>query len=92
MKSASWGRFQIMGFNYAKAGYASVEAFVADMHKAESYQLASFVNFLKATGMDAQLRAKDWSAFAKNYNGPKYAENKYDVRLQQAYNAFSAKK
>ncbi len=92
MKSASWGRFQIMGFNYTKAGYASVEAFVADMHKAESYQLGSFVNFLKATGMDAQLRSKDWPAFAKNYNGPKYAENKYDVRLQQAYNAFSAKK
>jgi peptidoglycan hydrolase-like protein with peptidoglycan-binding domain len=92
MKSTSWGRFQIMGFNYDKAGYVSVEAFVADMHKAESYQLASFVKMLKATGMDAQLRAKDWATFAKNYNGPKYAENKYDVRLRQAYNAFSAKK
>jgi hypothetical protein len=81
-----------MGFNHAKSGYGTVEAYVADMHKAESYHLNAFVKFIKASGMDASLRAKNWSEFAKSYNGPKYAENKYDVRLQQAYNAFSAKK
>ena len=30
LKSASWGAFQIMGFNYSYAGYLDFEAFVAD--------------------------------------------------------------
>ena len=92
MKSASWGKFQIMGLNFAKAGYASVESFVLDMHKSESLQLNAFVKYLKTTKLDALLRAKSWVAFAEGNNGPRYAENKYDVRPRQAYNAYSAKK
>lgn len=29
LESASWGAFQIMGFNYAACGYSTIEAFVA---------------------------------------------------------------
>lgn len=32
MKSTSWGRFQIMGFNHNKCGYTNVKDFVSDMH------------------------------------------------------------
>lgn len=90
MKSTSWGKFQIMGFNCSKCGYSDVKTFVAEMHKSEGHQLIAFVNFLKSTKLDAHLKSKSWAAFAKGYNGPAYAENKYDMRLQQAYNAFSA--
>jgi len=90
MKSTSWGKFQIMGFNYKKSGYASVEEFVRDMHKSEGHQLNALVNFLKSTKLDVHLKTKDWAVFAKGYNGPKYAENKYDIRLKQAYKAYSA--
>src|SRR5581483_11419841 len=31
LQSASWGRFQIMGFHYRRCGFPSVEAFVAGM-------------------------------------------------------------
>jgi hypothetical protein len=90
MKSTSWGSFQIMGFNHAKAGYTTVEVFVQDMYKNEGYHLSAFIKFLKSVKLDAHLRAKDWAAFAKGYNGPGYAENNYDTRLAQAYKAYSA--
>ena len=91
MMSTSWGKFQIMGFNYAKAGYASVDSFVQDMCKSESKQLLALVKFLKAKGLDVHLRSKNWASFAEGYNGPKYPKNKYDIRLKQAYEAFSTK-
>lgn len=88
LESASWGRFQIMGYNYRPAGFLSVEAFVAAMFKTEGQHLDAFVNFLRRTRLDAPLREKRWASFAKGYNGPGYAENKYDVKLQQAYEKY----
>jgi len=90
MKSASWGKFQIMGFNHKAAGYSTVEDFVKDMHKSEGHHLLAFVQFLKSEKLDVPLKSKSWAAFAKGYNGPEYAKNKYDIRLKQAYKAFSA--
>lgn len=90
MLSTSWGMFQIMGFNYKSAGYGSVEEFVNAMHVSEGTQLLAFVNFMKAEKLDVHLKARDWAAFARSYNGPKYAQNKYDKRLKQAYEAYSA--
>lgn len=91
-KSTSWGKFQIMGFNYKHAGYHTVEAFVKDMRESEGKQLLAFVKFLKSKKLDVHLKAKNWAKFAAGYNGPSYAKNQYDVRLQQAYKAFSAAK
>jgi hypothetical protein len=34
------------------------------------------------------LRDKDWAGFARRYNGPAYAENKYDEKLSAAYEKF----
>jgi len=89
-KSTSWGKFQIMGFNHRKAGFADVGVFVKAMSESEGKQLIAFINFLKSTKLDGYLKTKDWAKFAKRYNGPKYAENKYDIRLKQAYEAFSS--
>lgn len=90
MLSTSWGMFQIMGFNYKKAGYGTVEAFVKAMHVSEGVQLLAFVNFLKSEKLDVHLKTKSWAAFAFGYNGDQYAENKYDKLLQQAYDAYAA--
>lgn len=89
LMSASWGRFQIMGFNYKKAGFKDLQSFINAMYIDEVEQLKAFVNFLKSTGLDKPLRAKNWAAFAKGYNGPGYAKNAYDVKLKQAYEKFS---
>lgn len=87
MKSASWGAFQIMGFNYAYCGYANVGQFV-DAQNEEFNQLQCFCNYLKSTHLNVNLQHLDWKGFARGYNGPDYAKNQYDLKLQKAYNSF----
>ena len=90
MKSASWGRFQVMGFNYAAAGFANVEDFCVAMWKSEDEHLRAFVNFIKANpNMHQHLKNRNWAGFANAYNGPAYAQNKYDTKLAAAYRKYS---
>jgi hypothetical protein len=89
MESASWGRFQIMGFNYKSAGFGSVEDFVDAMFQSEGKQLDAFVSFLKNSHLDTPLRQKRWADFARGYNGPGYADNQYDKKLENAYEKYS---
>ena len=35
------------------------------------------------------LQKKDWKAFARLYNGPAYAQNRYDEKLSTAYSSFN---
>ncbi|WP_332751840.1 N-acetylmuramidase family protein [Hydrogenophaga sp.] len=85
MKSASWGMFQIMGGNHAKCGFPTVQEFVNAMCAGEGEQLDAFVQFIMSTGLADALRTRDWARFAKGYNGPSYAKNKYDEKLATAY-------
>lgn len=89
--SASWGMFQIMGFNYAACGEESIESFVRSMCESEFKQLLLTANFIKKNSQMLQaLQAKDWAVFAKCYNGPAYAQNHYDVKLEAAYQKYSS--
>lgn len=91
LKSASWGRFQIMGSNHKAAGFASVQAFVAAMHRDEAAHLVAFCAFVRADPtMHRALRALDWAGFARKYNGPAYAQNSYDTKLASAYRKWQA--
>lgn len=82
LKSASWGLFQIMGFNHELAGYPDVHAFVNAMAVSEGAQLDAFVSFVLAQpAMADHLRERQWAEFARRYNGPGYQQNKYDVKL-----------
>lgn len=92
LESASWGRFQIMGFNYAACGYKTVMAFVRAMYDSEGKQLDAFVAFRRHANLAAALREKRWADFARGYNGPGYAANKYDQKLQAAYEKLSPAK
>jgi hypothetical protein len=88
LESASWGRFQIMGFNHQNAGFASVETFVNAMFESESRQLDAFISFLQASGLATPLREKRWADFARGYNGAGFAANQYDVKLKAAYDKY----
>ena len=85
LASASWGMFQIMGFNYKVCGCRNINEFVEVMSQSEAAQLQLFMNFLQANGQDDFLRNHDWAGFARSYNGPGYAQNRYDVKLRDAY-------
>ena len=87
--SASWGMFQIMGYHFKSLGYTSVDAFVEKMFEHEREHLAAFGKFLEVNKLLKHLRSKNWAAFARGYNGPGYAANKYDIKLAKAYAKYS---
>lgn len=85
-ESASWGAFQIMGYHALRLGYASVDEFVELMSRDENHQFEAFIRFIEAdSNLHKALKGKKWATFAKGYNGPAYARNLYDVKLERAY-------
>lgn len=89
MKSCSWGKFQIMGFNHDVCGFSSVGAFVDAMKESEGRHLDAFVQFVISNNLARFLRALAWASFAKGYNGAGYAKNYYDTKMASAYARFS---
>lgn len=85
LQSASYGMFQIMGFNYKAAGFANVYSMINAFTISEDEQLKGFTGFIMSGNMAADLRAKDFTSFARKYNGPSYAKNAYDVKMKQYY-------
>jgi len=83
--SASWGLFQVMGFNWPSCGFKSLQDFINAMYRDEAGHLQACLGFIKAKGLKAALQRQDWAAFARGYNGQGYAVNKYDIRLAQEY-------
>lgn len=90
LESASWGMGQVMGENYSKTGFSSVDGMVTAMCGSEDGQLATVVAFLVSSGLLNALQKKDWAAYAHGYNGPDYAKNSYDTRLAKFYSDFAA--
>jgi hypothetical protein len=87
--SASWGMFQIMGFHHKLCGYDTAVAFAKSMKASERNQLLAFVKFVKSQSkMHTALKTRDWTTFAKLYNGAGYFKHKYDTRLATAYASF----
>lgn len=69
-ESASYGRFQVMGFNWKTCGFPSVDAFVEAMKRSERDHLMAFIAYVKANDLAKHLVSGDWEAFAAGYNGP----------------------
>lgn len=85
LKSCSWGLGQVLGENHVAAGYDTVQAMVADFTLDEDNHLEAAIRFIKANGLDDELRRHDWAAFARGYNGPGYRKNGYDTKLAAAF-------
>lgn len=88
--SASWGRFQIMGFNHEICGYPDVEDFVRAMVESEDRHLQAFIAFVEGNHLDRHLRNLDWAKFAKGYNGPDFRKNQYDAKMAAAYEKYAS--
>jgi hypothetical protein len=90
LQSASWGLFQIMGFNYPYCGCEDVDTFVAKQYESAAQQLALFVKFISRPPLLPALRTRNWKAFARAYNGPGFAANRYDSKLAAAYKRWTS--
>jgi hypothetical protein len=88
LMATSWGRFQILGENYASCGFEELQDFINAMYESEDAQLAAFVEFIQSDKRKADaLKAGDWATLARLYNGSAYRENKYDTKLAAAAKA-----
>jgi len=85
LQSASWGIGQVMGLNFKVAGFATIDAMVADMVKDENAQLLAIANFIKGKNLAGALQRRNWVSFARGYNGRDYKKNEYDTRLAAAH-------
>ncbi len=85
LRSASWALPQIMGFNHKMAGFDSAKAMVLAFMDDEDTQLRAMINFIRAAGLDDELRRHDWAGFARGYNGAGFAKNGYDRKLRDAF-------
>jgi len=83
-QSTSWGRYQIMGFNFRFAGYRILADFVTAMRRSEADHLAAFCNFVVGRGLSRHLATKNFDAFFKGYNGPAYKQMGYDTKFRAA--------
>lgn len=88
LESASWGKFQVMGFNWKSLGYASIQTFVNKMYEGEGAHLEAFVRYVKFNGLAEYLRTHDWAGFARRYNGKGYKANAYDTKLAATYEKY----
>lgn len=99
LQSKSWGRWQIMGFNHALAGFDTPIEMVRAFHESEVAQLDGFVSFLQNTGLVKHLRDAEalldagknprpaLSKFAIGYNGKSHKN--YDAKIAAEYNKLS---
>lgn len=86
LSSASYGRFQVMGFNAEDCGWPNVQNFVLDMFLSEANQLKAFIAMVQSKHLSGALRSHDWVKFARGYNGPNYGD--YNQRIEDKYNDF----
>ena len=83
-RAASWGLGQTMGFNAERLKYENATVMVGELSKGIAEQIDALVREIKTDNLDKYLKAKNFTAFAKGYNGSGYAQNQYDTRMKAA--------
>lgn len=93
MLGTSYGMTQIMGFNHALCGYATVDDMVdAFRLQGEAEHVRAMVRFINSKGaLRKAVKAKDWKTMAYYYNGERYALNNYHIKLEKAYRKHQAR-
>ncbi len=89
LKSASWGLGQTLGENHEMVGYKTVQDMVLAFMADEELHLEAIVDYLISAKLADDLRRHDWTAVAREYNGPGYAKNEYHTRMAKAFAKWS---
>ncbi|SMH52375.1 N-acetylmuramidase domain-containing protein [Mesorhizobium australicum] len=84
-ESVSWGLGQVMGAHWEWLDYASIDALVAEARAGAGGQVALMARFIEKAGLAGAIRRRDWTAFARGYNGPDYRRHGYDRKIATAY-------
>jgi hypothetical protein len=85
LRSASYGAPQILGQNAEALGYRSAESMVRAFTTGMDEQLVALARFIVVNNLLRLLQRGDWEGFARGYNGPGYAANRYHTKLEAAF-------
>ncbi|WP_444946633.1 N-acetylmuramidase family protein [Microbulbifer sp. VTAC004] len=90
LSSCSWGLGQVLGINYKICGFSTILDFIESMKYSGASQLYAMAKFIAADHLQVYLRNLAWSEFAHRYNGPAYALNHYEIKLEHTYSRLPA--
>jgi len=85
-KSSSSGFAQMMGFNYEWLEFPVDSDTDIKEVEDKKIQFEYFFKFLEKKEVIKPMQKKDWEKIAKAYNGEKYKQNDYDLKLKNNYN------
>lgn len=87
LKSASWGKFQILGVNHANCDVKTLTDFIKSMCKSEKGQIVLLAGFIKKKRMLWKaVKDKNWPLISYYYNGPNSgSDTQHAVKLKAAY-------
>lgn len=91
LQSCSWGKFQIMGFNYRSAGYESVKDFTMAMSLGDAEHIKAFLSFAKKNSTLLRgLREKNFDLIAEGHNGAgwRLINPDYSSNIERYYNEY----
>lgn len=91
LQSCSWGKFQIMGFNYKAAGFANVISFTKAMSRGDPEHIKAFLKFAKNNPiLLTGLKKKDFEKIAAGHNGKEWRtlNAHYALNLEKFYGEY----
>lgn len=83
--ACSWGVGQVLGENARWLGYESAEALAEEAISGVAGQVRLMLRYIERRGLRDALIRRDWSIFARGYNGPLHARHDYAGRMARAY-------
>jgi len=90
-ESASYGMGQIMGFNHTACGFDNAQELKEFIEESDDNAIRAIAYFIKSNRKLLQAcKDLDFPTIARKYNGPAYAKNKYDIKMEKYYNEFKS--
>lgn len=89
LESFSIGVGQVMTAHWKVLGYKSVDEMIVTARGSVGGQIAVMAQYIVKFGLVDELQRKDFTAFARGYNGPGFAKHGYHTRIAKAYARFS---
>lgn len=89
IESGRWGLFKVPGFKALETMGLEHDDFLQKMFRHEPFHFAALIAVVDSLGAGKYLGSKEWTEFAKRYNPSGYMQDKYDVKIRQAYQKFA---
>ena len=91
LESFSVGLGQVMTAHWEALGFDTVDDLIKLAREDAAGQVALVVRYIEKFGLADELQRKDFTGFARGFNGPGYAKGGYHTKMAAAYKRLSGK-